>query len=140
LIAPKAWVTQYFSLEPFDMDQLERPEETILAKGGVIIFAKVDEEISGTVALIPKGEGEWEMIKMGVLEDAQGKGIGFALGAKILEIAREKAAKRVVLYTHSKLEAAVYLYEKLGFTHCLEACGTYGRCNIKMEFIFSELG
>ena len=88
---------------------------------------------------IPKGEGEWEMIKMGVDEAAQGKGIGFELGRKILEIAREKGAGRLVLYTNSKLQAAVHLYEKLGFSHCNLECGTYGRCNVKMEFVFTPL-
>ena len=29
----KSWVAQYFSLEPFDLAQLEHPEETIIAKG-----------------------------------------------------------------------------------------------------------
>jgi hypothetical protein len=61
----KAWVTQYFSLEPFDLAQLENPEQTILEKGGEIIFAKIGERIAGTVALIPSEEGVWEMIKMG---------------------------------------------------------------------------
>ena len=132
----KSWVSKYFFLEPFDIDQLEHPEEIILAKGGEIIFAKSGQEILGTVALVPKGDGDWEMIKMGVSEDAQGKGIGHVLGTKILQIAREKGAKRVLLYTNSKLEAAVHLYEKLGFTHCSLECGSYGRCNVKMELVF----
>lgn len=132
----KAWVTKYFSLEPFDIDQLERPEETILAQGGEIIFAKLGEEILGTVALIPKESGDWEMIKMGVREESQGKGAGLALGKKVLQLAQEKGAKRVVLYSNSKLEAAIRLYEKLGFSHCSLECGSYGRCNVKMEFIF----
>jgi ribosomal protein S18 acetylase RimI-like enzyme len=132
----KAWVTKYFSLEPFDIDQLEHPEEAILAKGGEIIFAKFKDEIVGTVALIPKEGGDWEMIKMGVKEEAQGKGAGMALGKKVLVLAQEKGAKRVVLYSNSKLEAAIRLYEKLGFTHCHLECGTYGRCNVKMEFVF----
>ncbi|MCU0402487.1 MAG: GNAT family N-acetyltransferase [Algoriphagus sp.] len=132
----KAWVTKYFSLEPFDIDQLEHPEETILAQGGEIIFAKVGEEILGTVALIPKESGDWEMIKMGVKESAQGKGIGMALGKSLLDLAKEKGAKRVVLYSNTKLEAALRVYEKLGFTPCHPECGTYGRCNVKMEFVF----
>lgn len=130
----KAWVSKYFTLESFDIDQLEHPEETILAQGGEIIFAKLGEDILGTVALIPKEEGDWEMIKMGVKESAQGKGVGFALGKRLLEMAREKGATRVVLYTNTKLEAALRVYEKLGFTHCHLECGTYGRCNVKMEF------
>ncbi|MBC6368776.1 GNAT family N-acetyltransferase [Algoriphagus sp. AK58] len=132
----KAWVSKYFSLEQFDIDQLEHPEETILAKGGEIIFAKVGQEIVGTVALIPKGDGLWEMIKMGVAESFQGKGVGFLLGNRILELAREKGAKKLALYSSTKLGPALHLYEKLGFRPANMECGSYGRCDVKMEFDF----
>jgi ribosomal protein S18 acetylase RimI-like enzyme len=132
----KAWVTQYFSLEPFDLAQLENPEQTILAKGGEIIFAKIGERIAGTVALIPSEEGVWEMIKMGVSPEFQGKGAGELLGKQILEIARQKGATKVRLYTHTKLEAAIKLYHRLGFVPCELECGAYGRCNQKMEYVY----
>ena len=132
----KAWVTQYFSLEPFDLAQLENPEQTILTKGGEIIFAKIGERIAGTVALIPSEEGIWEMIKMGVSPGFQGKGAGELLGKQILEVARQKGATKVRLYTHTKLEAAIKLYLRLGFVACQLECGAYGRCNQKMEYVF----
>ena len=132
----KAWVTQYFSLEPFDLAQLENPEQTILAKGGEIIFAKIGAHIAGTVALIPSEEGVWEMIKMGVSPEFQGKGAGELLGKQILEVARQKGATKIRLYTHTKLEAAIKLYHRLGFVSCELECGAYGRCNQKMEYVF----
>jgi ribosomal protein S18 acetylase RimI-like enzyme len=132
----KAWVSQYFSLEPFDLAQLENPEETIIAKGGEIIFARLGEAIVGTVALIPSEEGVWEMIKMGVSPAFQGKGAGELLGKHILAIARQKRATKVRLYTHTKLEAAIKLYHRLGFVPCELECGAYGRCNQKMEYTF----
>jgi len=132
----KAWVTQYFSLEPFDLAQLENPEQTILAKGGEIIFAKIGAHIAGTVALIPSEEGVLEMIKMGVSPEFQGKGAGELLGKQILEVARQKGATKVRLYTHTKLEAAIKLYHRLGFVSCELECGAYGRCNQKMEYVF----
>jgi len=132
----KAWVSQYFSLEPFDLAQLENPEETIIAKGGEIIFARLGEAIVGTVALIPSEEGVWEMIKMGVSPAFQGKGAGELLGKHILAIARQKRATKVRLYTHTKLEAAIKLYRRLGFVPCELECGAYGRCNQKMEYTF----
>jgi GNAT superfamily N-acetyltransferase len=131
-----AWVEELFALEPFDIAQFERPEEVIVEPGGTIIFAKLGEEIVGTVALYKTGEESFEMIKMGVREESQGKGAGLALGKKVLQLAQEKGAKRVVLYSNSKLEAAIRLYEKLGFSHCSLECGSYGRCNVKMEFVF----
>ena len=132
----KAWVSQYFSLEPFDLAQLENPEETIIAKGGEIIFARLGEAIVGTVALIPSEEGVWEMIKMGVSPAFQGKGAGELLGKHILAIARQKRATKVRLYTHTKLEAAIKLYHRLGFVPYELECGAYGRCNQKMEYTF----
>ena len=132
----KAWVSQYFSLEPFDLAQLENPEETIIAKGGEIIFARLGEVIVGTVALIPSEEGVWEMIKMGVSPAFQGKGAGELLGKHILAIARQKRATKVRLYTHTKLEAAIKLYHRLGFVPCELECGAYGRCNQKMEYVY----
>jgi GNAT superfamily N-acetyltransferase len=132
----KAWVSQNFSLEPFDLAQLENPEETIIAKGGEIIFARLGGAIAGTVALIPSEEGVWEMIKMGVIPAFQGKGAGELLGMHILAIARQKGALKVHLYTHTKLEAAIKLYHRLGFIPCELECGAYGRCNLKMEYTF----
>ena len=132
----KAWVSQYFSLEPFDLAQLENPEETIIAKGGEIIFAQLGGAIAGTVALIPSEEGVWEMIKMGVDPAFQGKGVGELLGKHILAIAHQKGALKVRLYTHTKLEAAIKLYHRLGFVPCELECGAYGRCNLKMEYTF----
>ena len=132
----KAWVSQYFSLEPFDLAQLENPEQTIIAKGGEIIFARLGDTIAGTVALIPSEEGVWEMIKMGVTPAFQGKGAGELLGKHILAIAHQKGVLKVRLYTHTKLEAAIKLYHRLGFVPCELECGAYGRCNLKMEYTF----
>jgi GNAT superfamily N-acetyltransferase len=131
----KAWVTRYFSLEPFDFDQLERPEETILAKGGTILFAKIGNEIVGTVGLIPKDESTCEMIKMGVDPSAQGKGVGLLLGKAILMEAGKMGFSKMVLYSNTKLKAALHLYNKLGFHEVKAECGVYGRCDIKMEIL-----
>lgn len=133
----KRWVTEYFSLEPFDLAQLEHPEETILNKGGEIIFAQLGVDIAGTVALIPSAEeGVWEMIKMGVDPAFQGRGVGELLGRALLAIAQSKGAAKMQLYTNTKLEAAVRLYTRLGFMPCVLECGSYGRCNLKMEYTF----
>lgn len=130
----KAWVEQFFSLEPFDIAQLENPQENILDKGGQIIFAKEKDQVLGTVALIPSKEPDtFEMIKMGVAPEGQGKGIGYSLGKAILEKAKSLGAKKVVLFSSSKLESALHLYKKLGFQEVAMGCGQYGRCNVKME-------
>lgn len=136
----KAWVNHYFSLEPFDIDQLEHPEETLLAKGGTILFARLGSEIVGTVGLIPKDDATCEMVKMGVDPAAQGKGVGQALGKAVIEEAKSMGFIKMVLYSSTKLSTALIVYEKLGFQKVSLECGAYGRCDIKMErYLCSEV-
>jgi N-acetylglutamate synthase-like GNAT family acetyltransferase len=129
----QAWVESLFSLEPFDIAQFERPEETIVKTGGTIIFAKLGEEVVGTVALYKSGEHTFEMIKMGVDPKAQGRGVGLLLGQSIIAKAREMGGKKLILYSNSKLKAALHIYEKLGFKSVIPESGKYCRCDVKME-------
>jgi len=128
-----AWVEELFSLEPFDIAQFEDPEEVIVKPGGTIIFAKLGEEIVGTVALYKTAEDTFEMIKMGVSPVAQGKGVGMILGKAILEKAKEMGARKVVLYSNTKLKPALHIYQKLGCTSVIPEAGKYCRCDVKME-------
>lgn len=129
----KQWVEQFFSLEEFDRNQLEHPQEYIIDKGGAILFARDGGQILGTVGLVKSGEDVYEMIKMGVSPEARGKGVGQLLGKAILQKARALGGRKVVLYSSSKLEAALALYRKIGFKDIPMGCGQYGRCNVKME-------
>lgn len=129
----KQWVEKYFTLESFDLAQLENPDENILAKGGVILFAKEGEKIIGTVGLLKVEDGVFEMVKMGVIPEAQGRKVGKLLAMAVLEKAKAFGANKVILYTNSKLEAALNLYRKIGFQESAPECGKYSRCDIKME-------
>lgn len=129
----QVWVEDLFSIEPFDQAQFDSPENTIIKPGGAIIYAKLSEEIVGTVGLHKISDYEFELVKMGVTASAQGKGVGIILGKAILEKAKEMGAKKVVLYTHSKLGPALRIYEKLGFKEAVLEEGKYCRCDIKME-------
>ena len=129
----QAWVESLFSLEPIDIAQFEQPEETIVKTGGTIIFAKLGNDIVGTVALYKSGEDTFEMIKMGVDPKAQGKGIGMLLGQTIITKAAEMGGKKLVLYSNSKLKEALHIYEKLGFKSVALEAGKYCRCDVKME-------
>ncbi|MCH6236326.1 GNAT family N-acetyltransferase [Cognataquiflexum rubidum] len=129
----REWVEKYFTLEPFDLEQLGNPQEVILNKGGAILFAKDGEEIIGTVGLAKSTDDTYEMIKMAVIPKAQGKKVGQLLATSILEKAKSLGAKKVVLYSNTKLEAALNLYRKFGFKETPPECGKYGRCDTKME-------
>jgi GNAT superfamily N-acetyltransferase len=73
------------------------------------------------------------MIKMGVDPKAQGKGIGMLLCKSIIAKAREMGGKKLVLYSNTKLKAALHIYEKLGFRSVIPEEGKYCRCDVKME-------
>lgn len=132
------WVEKLFTVEAFDHAQFEAPMETIIQPGGMIIFAKLGEKIVGTVALSKISDDKYEMIKMGVIPAAQGKGIGMELGRAILIKAKEMGAKKLVLYSHSKLTSALRIYEKLGFQPEELEEGKYGRCDTKMSLTLGK--
>ncbi len=129
----RQWIEHYFYLEPFDREQLEHPYENIIAKGGQVWFAKLEEDVVGTVAMKRLDAHTYELIKMGVLPEAQGKRIGYCLGMEALGWARGQGAKKVVLYTNSILSAALHLYRKMGFLDVPIEPGRYRRCDVKMQ-------
>src|SRR5687768_15766431 len=45
------WISKYFEVEGPDLQQLDHPEEYILAKGGRIYLARTGDQIIGTITL-----------------------------------------------------------------------------------------
>ena len=109
------WITKLFALEPKDLEVLNDPERSVLDRGGRIFFAKQNGSVVGCVALIPFGEGVWELSKMAVSPAARNAGIGRALAARAIEEARRAGARRIFLGSSTKLPNALHLYRSLGF-------------------------
>ncbi|AEH02184.1 GNAT family N-acetyltransferase [Lacinutrix sp. 5H-3-7-4] len=130
------WLETYFYVEPFDREVLTNPDLYIINKGGFIFFAKIEETIVGTFALMPlKEDNAYELTKMAVSP----KHRGFKIGQKLLQygigFAKKNNFNRLLLYSNTKLENAIYLYRKFGFKDIdVEKDCPYERCNIKMEF------
>lgn len=123
-------------MEAFDREQLEHPRKNILEKGGQVWFAEYQGTIVGTAAMKQVQEGVYELIKMGVAPEAQGKSLGQQLAAHAIEWAKGQGASRVVLYSHTCLASAIRLYRRLGFEEVPIEPGKYQRCDIKMEIVF----
>ncbi|HET6218254.1 MAG TPA: GNAT family N-acetyltransferase, partial [Acidobacteriaceae bacterium] len=70
------WITRYFTLEKMDRETLSDPESKILKKGGCILMAYLGQQAIGCVALIPMGNGVYELSKMAVSPPMRGLGIG----------------------------------------------------------------
>lgn len=130
------WLQTFFYVEPFDKEVLSKPEEYIIDKGGFIFFSQKNNQIVGTVALMPTEEkGVLELTKMAVLPEMRGNKIGQELLQHCIDFAKSKKLKALLLYSNTKLENAIYLYRKYGFKELkLEANNPYERADIKMFF------
>jgi len=129
------WISTYFELEETDYKALDNPEDYILNKGGKICVALYRNEPVGVCALIKidHPEFDYEMAKMAVSPQAQGKSIGFLLGQAIIQKATELGASTLFLESNTILKPAINLYHKLGFQKVAGYPSPYKRCNIQME-------
>jgi ribosomal protein S18 acetylase RimI-like enzyme len=134
------WIQAMYRMEDVDRDVLDHPKERILDTGGTILFVKAEGlGIVGTCALRKTGPGEYELTKMGVLESARGLKAGEYLLAAVLERSESIGAKLVYLLSNHRSEAAIHLYEKLGFVHDADIMREHGahyeRCDIAMRYV-----
>jgi GNAT superfamily N-acetyltransferase len=127
------WIETYFKMEEEDYKVLDNPERYILQAGGAILMALFKEEVVGTCALVRRGEGTFELAKMGVLPGARGRQIGWKLGQAAIDKARELGAHRLYLESNTTLTPALNLYYKLGFQRIIGAPSPYERSDIQME-------
>jgi len=133
-----AWLEKYFWVEPHDEEVLGKPEKYIISSGGNIFFVKDGDKIIGTVALMKMEEGIFELTKMAVSPEYQGKSIGQKLMEYTLAYARNQHWKKLIIYSNRKLENAVYIYKKYGFKEIpIETNNPYARGDIKMELQLS---
>jgi len=136
----EAWISTYFWLEDSDKYILNDPQSYILDKGGNVFIALKDARPVGTCALMVRDGITCELSKLAVEPLEQGKGIGYILGMALIEKARERGFKRIVLEGNTKMEASISLYRKLGFREIpaeydIHDLANHKRCNIFMELI-----
>lgn len=127
------WLEAYFRVEASDILSLSNPRAEIIDKGGFIFYAKLNDEIVGTCSLLKKNDKTFELGKMAVSKKAQGHKIGTMLLEHCLEFAKQQQIESLVLYSNTKLETAIYLYRKYGFTEIPLESGLYERADIKMH-------
>jgi N-acetylglutamate synthase-like GNAT family acetyltransferase len=130
------WLDKYNLTESHDLMVLNNPKKTILDRGGYIWLAKAGEEIVGTAALMKEGHGIFELAKMSVTKNWQGKGISKQLIETCLKKAKEMGAKTVTLFSNHQLRNAVGLYEKYGFQHVEVKDSPFEKADVKMELTF----
>ncbi len=99
-------------------------------------MATCDGTIAGTVALKHVGPRIYELTKMAVSPEFQGRKLGRALAEAAITRAQSSGAAKIVLYSNTMLAPAIALYGKLGFRE-IPVDGPYKRTNIKMELVLA---
>lgn len=130
------WLKKYDVLEDKDMEMILHPVQEIIREGGMIFFAIDNNDVVGTVSLVKHPEDTYEIAKLGVTADYQGQSIGSHLTEHAIAWAKRKNAKRVILYTIGILEAAINLYESMGFREVKLDDHHYDETDMKMELVF----
>ncbi len=133
------WLETYFYVEDFDKEVLSNPKKHIINPGGFIFSMIENDEVIGTVALMPYSENVFELTKMAVAPNQRGKKIGQQLMQYCIDFATENKFAKLVLYSNTLLENAIYIYRKYGFVEIpVEENSPYKRSNIKMELPFNN--
>ena len=134
----KAWISTYFKMEDSDYKSLDNAQSYILDNGGHILVALHKGKPVGVCALIKMNDPKYhfELAKMAVDPQVQGKSIGFLLGRAVIKKAQTLGASNLYLESNTILEPAINLYRKLGFTEVTGRPTPYERCNIQMELFF----
>ena len=129
-------VKKYFYVEEKDIKLLNDCENTILKNKGHIFFAKYNDAIVGCFSLILNDENIYELGKMAVDQKFQGMKIGQELLKFAIDFAKKSDWSKIILYSSTKLQNALYLYKKYGFKEIeLEKNLPYARSDIKMELL-----
>jgi len=128
-----AWLERYFRVEPIDEQVLGNPETEIIAPGGEVLFACLNESVVGTVALKLQEPAVFELTKMAVDEPWQGRGFGRRLLESATRVAKQRGASKLILYSQRSLGAAIHLYRSCGFDEMPLCDQRYARCDIKMQ-------
>jgi Sortase and related acyltransferases len=111
--------------------------ELFQTPGSIYYVAEQNNQLLGGAGIFPSNglpEGTCELVKMYLVPQARGKGLGKMLIEKSLAFAKEAGYKQVYLETMPELRNAVTVYEKFGFEYLngpLGNTGHYG-CDLWM--------
>ena len=133
------WLNEFFYVEEYDEQVLKNCKSEIIDKGGYIFFALNNSQVVGTMALILKENGIYELNKMAVKKDLRGNGIGHQLIQFIIDYSVTNNFESVILYSNTVLRNSIHLYNKFGFKEIDNPDAPYKRSDIKMELKLSNL-
>ncbi len=112
--AERKWI----ATEPgFDKELYRKTWQGIIDGGGGALFVACDEdEVVGSLSIFVTQSGEHDL-GMLVRQERRGQGVGTALVRKALNWAQRHKVPALGLGVFAHNEAAIGLYEKMGFVH-----------------------
>ena len=133
------WISKYFKIESADKELSKNPKK-IMDDGGYVFCLMIDQKVIGVCALFNEGGGIYELARMAVSQEHQGKKYGDHLIKNCLNKLKELNARKVYLVSNTKLNAAISLYKKYGFITIFEGQHPlYARGNIVMELEITSI-
>lgn len=83
---------------------------------GRFLVAKLGSQLVGTGAIIPEAPGVWRVVRMSVSKNHRRQGIGRQLLDALIEEAKARNARQIVLETTATWHDAIAFYTQYGFT------------------------
>ncbi|MBL0274268.1 MAG: GNAT family N-acetyltransferase [Chitinophagaceae bacterium] len=116
--------------------------ELFQKEGAVYFVAELEGKIVGGGGIYPTDGlpgGTCELVKMYLLPQARGSGIGRTLIEKCLAFAKEAGYKHVYLETMPELKQALKVYAKFGFEYLKEPLGNSGHTGCSLWMLLRSL-
>jgi putative acetyltransferase len=114
--------------------------ELFQKEGAAYFVAEINGKIVGGGGIYPTDglpADTCELVKMYLLPEARGTGIGRTLIEKSLEFAREAGYKQVYLETMPELKQALNVYAKFGFEYLKGPMGNSGHTGCSLWMLHS---
>jgi ribosomal protein S18 acetylase RimI-like enzyme len=97
-----------------------------LRVGYVFVVACIGRELVGTGALLSHGEGISELVRISTRKDYRRRGIGQTVVTHLVNVARQRGDRRIIVKTNASWHDAINLYKRLDFVE-------YGRTTIGVD-------
>ena len=131
------WLDGYGLTESHDLAMLDDPDGMIINANGMIFLAKDNDEIIGSAGVLQDHHhtGDYELVKMFVSPAYRGKGISKLLLDRCIHHARELGGRKLILFSSTKLQTALKLYEQYGFKHVAVTDSPFETADVRMELV-----
>jgi putative acetyltransferase len=131
------WLDEHNLTEEHDREVLNDPQGQIIDQGGFIFIALSGDRVIGTGAIVRSENNTMEIAKMSIHKDFQGQGLSKLLMDQCISKAKSLGVSKLYLYSSTKLQTALKLYEKYGFKHVQLTSSPYETADVFMELELS---